>query len=203
MNAITGKFPCAPARWIKTSCVSLRNWNFVSKGGIGSIFYREITSKYMSNLQVRPTSFSHRDHHNTGSSTWTQHNNALRKVFQQRFWIRIKLLKGLIFLASRRVPSRSNRSFSRFPLMESTSIVWRACVRDDGGKLENKALRVGCVIQGEEHLRLIDLNRSLNFSTSFSTRASLSTETQVVSGVVRWQKKKSMRQQSAEWYCQI
>ena len=45
------------------------------------------------------------------------------------------------------------------------------------------------MIQGEEHLRLTYLNRSLNFSTfSFSTRASLSTETQVVSGVVRWQK---------------
>ena len=154
----------------------------------------------MSNLQVRPTSFSHRDHYHTGSSTWTQHKNVLRKVFQQRFWIRINLMKGLIFLASPRVPRRSNRSFSRFALMELTSSVRRACVRDDG-KFENKALRLGCLIQGEKHLRLIYLNRSLNFSTSFSTRASLSTETQVVSGVVRWQKK--IMQQSAEWCCQI
>lgn len=188
MNAIPGNFPCAPARWITTSCVSLRSWKLC----IERRNREHLLSWNNKQIYVQPSGSANFIFTSRSPPYRLINMNATqkpgRKVFQKRFWIRINLLKRLIFLASPRVPRRSNRSFSRFPLMELTSSVRRACVRDDG-KFENKALRLGCLIQGEKHLRLIYLNRSLNFSTSFSTRASLSTETQVVSGVVRWQKK--------------
>jgi len=114
-----------------------------------------------------------------------------RKLLQQRLWIRIAWLIGLIAVASPRVPRYCNRSFSRFALMELTSSVRRACVRGAGGKLEHKASRLGCMIQSEEYLRLIYLNHSFNCSTSLWTRASWSTLTQGVCGVVRWHQKKN------------
>ena len=127
-----------------------------------------------------------------------------RKLLQQRLWIRIAWLIGLIAVASPRVPRYCNRSFSRFALMELTSSVRRACVRGAGGKLEHKASRLGCMIQSEEYLRLIYLNHSFNCSTSLWTRASWSTLThRCLRCCTMASKKKLKRLQSAEWNCQI
>lgn len=95
MNAIPGNFPCAPARWITTSCASLRSWKLC----IERRNREHLLSWNNKQIYVQPSGSANFIFTSRSPPYRLINMNATqkpgRKVFQQRFWIRITYWNAL------------------------------------------------------------------------------------------------------------